>query len=120
MLQDDFLRSIVQARVSVTIYLTNGIRLLGQVESFDQYGIVLSGTAQQFIYKHAISTVVPARDVTHAREPAAAEPAKAPAAAEPAKAPVAAAEPAAEPQAAPQPTTTTLRPRRKRTPGTAE
>lgn len=59
MLQDPFLNALVQARAPVTIYLANGIRLVGRVESFDQYGLVLSGTSQQFVYKHAISTILP-------------------------------------------------------------
>jgi host factor-I protein len=63
MLQDQFLKNMVQTRVPVTIYLMNGIRLLGEVESFDQYGLVLGGTTQQFVYKHAISTNVPTREI---------------------------------------------------------
>jgi host factor-I protein len=63
MLQDKFLTAIVEARVPVTVYLVNGIRLQAQIDSFDQYGLILSGTSQQFVYKHAISTVVPMRDV---------------------------------------------------------
>jgi len=63
MLQDQFLKNMVQTRVPVTIYLMNGIRLLGEVESFDQYGLVLGGTTQQFVYKHAISTIVPTREI---------------------------------------------------------
>jgi host factor-I protein len=63
MLQDQFLKNMVQTRVPVTIYLMNGIRLLGVVESFDQYGLVLGGTSQQFVYKHAISTIVPTREI---------------------------------------------------------
>jgi len=54
---------MVQTRVPVTIYLMNGIRLLGVVESFDQYGLVLGGNSQQFVYKHAISTIVPTREI---------------------------------------------------------
>jgi host factor-I protein len=63
MLQDQFINALVEARVQVTIYLVNGIRLQAQIDSFDQYGLILSGTSQQFVYKHAISTVVPMRDV---------------------------------------------------------
>jgi host factor-I protein len=105
MLQDQFLKAIVQAHVPVTIYLMNGIRLLGQVESFDQYGLVLGGTSQQFVYKHAISTIVPTGEVAPVRETAAAVPAAAPAAT-----------PAEEPSPAPQKPTTILRTRTKRTP----
>jgi host factor-I protein len=48
----------------VSIYLVNGIKLQGQVDSFDQYVILLKNTVTQMVYKHAISTIVPARAVT--------------------------------------------------------
>jgi host factor-I protein len=64
MLQDQFLNALRQHQVPVTIYLMNGIRLLGRIESFDQFTVSLGGQAMQFVYKHAISTIVPARDVT--------------------------------------------------------
>jgi host factor-I protein len=73
MLQDQFLTAIVDARVPVTVYLVNGIRLQAQIESFDQYGLILRGTAQQFVYKHAISTVVPMREFDVAVPAAASE-----------------------------------------------
>ncbi|MGD0494052.1 MAG: RNA chaperone Hfq [Steroidobacteraceae bacterium] len=63
MLQDQFLDSVTQGRVPVTIYLVNGIRLQGEIESFDQYGLRLRGSSQQFVYKHAISTILPNPDV---------------------------------------------------------
>lgn len=66
MLQDQFLDALAQSRVPVTIYLVNGIRLQGEIESYDQYGVMLSGSSQQLIYKHAISTVVPIRDISTA------------------------------------------------------
>jgi host factor-I protein len=46
------------------MYLVNGIKLQGQIESFDQYVVLLKNTVTQMVYKHAISTVVPARPVT--------------------------------------------------------
>ena len=49
--------------VPVSIYLVNGIKLQGQVDSFDQYVILLKNTVTQMVYKHAISTIVPARAV---------------------------------------------------------
>jgi len=67
MLQERFLTELVQARVPVTIYLVNGLRLLGQVEFFDQYGVLLAGSAQQFIFKRAISTIVPCQNVAAVR-----------------------------------------------------
>lgn len=51
------------------IYLVNGIRLQGEIESHDQYGLMLRGSSQQFVYKHAISTVVPIRDVEAVTQP---------------------------------------------------
>ncbi|MDU3874845.1 MAG: RNA chaperone Hfq [Klebsiella aerogenes] len=52
-------------RVPVSIYLVNGIKLQGQIESFDQFVILLKNTVSQMVYKHAISTVVPSRPVSH-------------------------------------------------------
>jgi host factor-I protein len=66
MLQDQFLHALAEGRVPVTIYLMNGIRLQGEIESHDQYGLLLRGSSQQFVYKHAISTILPSRDVTGA------------------------------------------------------
>ena len=64
MLQDPFLNTLRKEHVAVSIYLVNGIKLQGQVDSFDQYVILLKNTVTQMVYKHAISTVVPARPVT--------------------------------------------------------
>ena len=64
MLQDPFLNALRKEHVAVSIYLVNGIKLQGQVESFDQYVILLKNTVTQMVYKHAISTIVPARMVT--------------------------------------------------------
>ena len=47
----------------MSIYLVNGIKLQGNIESFDQYVVLLRNTVTQMVYKHAISTVVPARPV---------------------------------------------------------
>ena len=63
-LQDPFLNALRKERVPVSIYLVNGIKLQGQIESFDQYVVLLKNTVTQMVYKHAISTVVPARPVT--------------------------------------------------------
>jgi host factor-I protein len=75
MLQNRFLAAAVSARVPITLYLINGIKLQGQIESFDQYGLVLSGSSQQFVYKHAISTIVPMRDLNIAQHSATTVPA---------------------------------------------
>ena len=63
MLQDPFLNALRKERVSVSIYLVNGIKLQGYVESFDQFVILLKNTVSQMVYKHAISTIVPTRNV---------------------------------------------------------
>ena len=62
-LQDPYLNTLRKERVPVSIYLVNGIKLQGQVESFDQFVVLLKNTVSQMIYKHAISTVVPSRPV---------------------------------------------------------
>jgi len=62
-LQDPFLNALRKERVPVAIYLVNGIKLQGQIESFDQFVILLKNTVSQMVYKHAISTVVPSRNV---------------------------------------------------------
>ncbi len=61
-LQDPFLNALRKERIPVSIFLVNGIKLQGQVESFDQYVVLLRNTVSQMVYKHAISTVVPARN----------------------------------------------------------
>lgn len=62
-LQDPFLNALRKERIPVAIYLVNGIKLQGQVESFDQFVILLKSTTSQMVYKHAISTIVPTRAV---------------------------------------------------------
>ena len=62
-LQDPFLNALRKERIPVSIYLVNGIKLQGQIESFDQFVVLLKNSVSQMIYKHAISTVVPARNV---------------------------------------------------------
>ena len=64
-LQDPYLNALRRERIPVSIYLVNGIKLQGQIESFDQFVILLKNTVNQMVYKHAISTVVPARSVSH-------------------------------------------------------
>jgi host factor-I protein len=62
-LQDPFLNQLRKERVPVSVYLVNGIKLQGQIDSFDQFVVMLRNTVNQMVYKHAISTIVPARDV---------------------------------------------------------
>lgn len=62
-LQDPFLNALRREKVQVSIYLVNGIKLQGVIDSFDQFVVLLKNAVSQLVYKHAISTVVPARDV---------------------------------------------------------
>lgn len=73
LLQDPFLNALRKEHIPVSIYLVNGIKLQGQVESFDQYVVLLKNTTTQMVYKHAISTVVPARSVSMSSSDAPAE-----------------------------------------------
>ncbi|WP_114636998.1 RNA chaperone Hfq [Polynucleobacter necessarius] len=63
LLQDPFLNALRKEYVPVSIYLVNGIKLQGNIESFDQYIVLLRNTVTQMVYKHAISTIVPARAI---------------------------------------------------------
>ena len=60
-LQEPFLNALRKEKVAVSIYLVNGIKLQGQIDSFDQFVIVLKNSVNQMLYKHAISTIVPAK-----------------------------------------------------------
>ncbi len=62
-LQDPFLNILRKERVPVSIFLVNGIKLQGHIESFDQYVVMLRSTVTQVVYKHSISTIVPARAI---------------------------------------------------------
>ncbi len=62
-LQEPFLNVLRKESIPVAIYLVNGIKLQGTVESFDQYVIMLKNNITQMVYKHSISTIVPARNV---------------------------------------------------------
>ncbi len=62
-LQDPFLNALRKEKVPVAIYLVNGIKLQGTVDSFDQFVVLLKNSVSQMVYKHAISTVVPSRHV---------------------------------------------------------
>ncbi len=63
-LQDPYLNALRREKIPVSIFLVNGIKLQGQIESFDQFVILLKNTVSQMVYKHGISTVVPAKNVT--------------------------------------------------------
>lgn len=62
-LQDPYLNALRKERVPVSIYLVNGIKLQGQIESFDAFVVLLRNNISQMIYKHAISTIVPSRNI---------------------------------------------------------
>ena len=62
-LQEPYLNALRKERVPVSIYLVNGIKLQGQIDSFDQFVVLLRSAVNQMIYKHAISTIVPSRNV---------------------------------------------------------
>src|SRR6202163_4192740 len=62
-LQDPFLNALRKERVPVSIYLANGIKLQGRIGSFRQLVVLFKNSVSQMVYKHAISTVVPARNV---------------------------------------------------------
>ena len=62
-LQDPFLNALRKEKVPVSIYLVNGIKLQGQIDAFDQFVVLLRNSVNQMVYKHAISTVVPARNI---------------------------------------------------------
>lgn len=66
-LQDNFLNTLRKEHTPVSIFLVNGIKLQGRIDSFDQYVIMLKNTINQMVYKHAISTIVPGKAVKLAR-----------------------------------------------------
>ena len=63
LLQDPFLDALRKEHVPVIVYLVNGIKLQGQIESFDQYVVLLKNGVTQTVYKHAISTIAPTRPI---------------------------------------------------------
>ena len=63
-LQDPFLNALRKEQIPVSIFLVSGIRLQGQIESFDAFVILLRNTVNQLIYKSAISSVVPSRPLS--------------------------------------------------------
>ncbi len=67
-LQDPFLNALRKEKIPVSIYLVNGIKLQGAIESFDQFVVLLKNTVSQMVYKHAISTIVPARNINSPAE----------------------------------------------------
>ncbi|MFW5954259.1 MAG: RNA chaperone Hfq [Guyparkeria sp.] len=62
-LQEPFLNTLRREHIPVSIYLRNGIKLQGQIDSFDNFVVLLKNNGSQLVYKHAISTIVPTRPV---------------------------------------------------------
>lgn len=62
-LQASFLNALRKQQLPVSIFLTNGIKLQGQVIGFDQYVIILKSATKQMIFKHAVATIVPSGDI---------------------------------------------------------
>ncbi len=62
-LQDSFLNQLRREKIPVTLYLTNGVRLKGTIAGFDNFVILLRESSTQMIYKHAVSTILPERNV---------------------------------------------------------
>ncbi|GMG83556.1 RNA chaperone Hfq [Paralimibaculum aggregatum] len=61
-LQDAFLNHIRKAKIPVTVFLVNGVKLQGVITSFDNFCILLRRDGQsQLVYKHAVSTIMPAQ-----------------------------------------------------------
>lgn len=64
-LQDVFLNQVRKDRIPVTIFLTNGYQFKGMVKGFDNFTVILESDGKQdLVYKHAISTVIPVRQVS--------------------------------------------------------
>ncbi len=61
--QDNFLNQLRKDKIPVIIFLTNGVRLKGFVKGFDNFVILVKDVNQQLIYKHAVSTIVPEKDI---------------------------------------------------------
>jgi len=62
-LQDNYLNLLRKEKMPVVVYLTNGVRLKGVIKGFDNFVILLKEMSQQLIYKHAVSTIVPEKDL---------------------------------------------------------
>jgi host factor-I protein len=62
-LQDNYLNQLRKEKIPVVLYLTNGVRLRGMIKSFDNFVILLKENTESLIYKHAVSTIVPEKDI---------------------------------------------------------
>ncbi len=68
-IQDPYLNALRKERISVSIYLVNGVKLQGRIDSFDQFVVLLRSNVTQMVYKHAISTIVPASEPKEYQNP---------------------------------------------------
>ena len=64
-IQDPFLNALRKEKLPVSIFLINGIKLTGQIESFDTFVVMLRSNITQMVYKHAISTIVPSKNIRY-------------------------------------------------------
>ncbi|MBF0370767.1 MAG: RNA chaperone Hfq [Magnetococcales bacterium] len=62
-IQDPFLNTLRREKVPVTVFLVNGIKLQGVIVSFDNYCLLLKNSVTQLVFKHAVSTVMPSRNI---------------------------------------------------------
>ena len=63
-LQDLFLNTVRKQKISLTIFLINGVKLTGVVTSFDNFCVLLRRDGHsQLVYKHAVSTIMPAQPI---------------------------------------------------------
>jgi host factor-I protein len=64
-LQDAFLNQVRKEGIAVTVYLVNGFQIRGLVKGFDNFTVILDTDGkQELVYKHAVSTIIPARPLT--------------------------------------------------------
>ena len=63
LLQDPFLNALRKQKVPLSVYLTNGIKLQGHISAFDSHVVLLKNNTKQMVYKHAIATIVPSRNI---------------------------------------------------------
>jgi host factor-I protein len=62
-LQDIYLNYLRKEKLPVIIYLTNGVRLKGTIKGFDNFVVLLKESTESLVYKHAISTIVPEKEI---------------------------------------------------------
>ncbi|MBF0610964.1 MAG: RNA chaperone Hfq [Magnetococcales bacterium] len=62
-IQDPFLNTLRREKVPVTVFLVNGVKLQGVITSFDSYCMLLKNSVTQLVFKHAVSTVMPSRNI---------------------------------------------------------